>query len=170
MATRLFVGNLSFTATEDALRDRFAADGRQVVSVRIMVDRETGRSRGFAFVDMTNDEDAKSAIVALDGVDFGGRPLRVSEAAERPERPGGGAPRREGGAGPRRTASAGPRASGSGAGGGGGGARRFSDAPRGGRPPEGRRSDRGPDRIKDDGGGKKPRRPFDDDDDENEWE
>ncbi len=164
MATRLFVGNLSFSATEDALRECFAADGRQVVSVRIMVDRETGRSRGFAFVDMTNDEDARSAITALDGVDFGGRALRVSEAAERPERPGGGAPRRDGSAGPPRTASAGPRPSG-----GGGGGRRFSDAPRGGRPPEGRRSDRGPDRIKDDGGGKKPRRPFDDDD-ENEWE
>lgn len=166
MATRLFVGNLSFSATEDALRDRFAADGRQVVSVRIVVDRETGRSRGFAFVDMTNDEDAKAAIVALDGVDFGGRALRVSEASERPERPGGGdrAPRREGGGGPPRSANSGPRFS---SGGGGGGApRRFTDAPRGGRP-DGRR---GPDRIRDDGGGKKPRRPRDDDDDENEWE
>jgi RNA recognition motif-containing protein len=169
MGTRLFVGNLSFSATEDGLRDCFAADGRQVASVRIMLDRETGRSRGFAFVDMANEADAKAAIVALDGVDFDGRPLRVNEATERPERPAGARPpRREGGDGPPRFGSGGgqggPRSSGP-----GGGARRFDDPPRGGRP-DARRGERGPDRPRDDAGGRKSRRPRDDDDDDNEWE
>lgn len=93
MGTRLFVGNLSYDTTEETLQDRFAADGRRVVRVRVMTDRETGRPRGFAFVDMGSEEDAAAAIAALDGTDLGGRRLRVSAAMERQ---GNGGERREG--------------------------------------------------------------------------
>ncbi len=84
----LFVGNLPFGATEEALRERFAAFG-EVQQVRIMTDRDTGRSRGFAFVEMAQDEDAAKAISALDGKDFDGRALAVNEARPKPERTGG---------------------------------------------------------------------------------
>jgi cold-inducible RNA-binding protein len=84
----LFVGNLPFGATEDALRDLFAPFG-EVQQVRIMTDRDTGKSRGFAFVEMAQDDDAAKAIASLAGKDFGGRPLTVNEARPRPERSGG---------------------------------------------------------------------------------
>ncbi len=84
----IFVGNLPFSATEDEVRDLFAAHG-EVDSVRLMTDRETGRPRGFGFVTMA-DGDAEGAIRALDGTDMGGRNLRVNEAQERRDRPAGG--------------------------------------------------------------------------------
>ena len=76
----IYVGNLPFSASEDEVRDLFAAYG-QVESVRLMTDRETGRPRGFGFVKMATD-DADAAIKALDGQTFGGRNLRVNEAAK----------------------------------------------------------------------------------------
>jgi RNA recognition motif-containing protein len=93
MGKRLYVGNLSFQTTEDALREAFGADGREVAEVKIMLERDTGRSRGFAFVEMGTDEDATSAVEAMDGAEVDGRPLRVNEAQPRQEfggRGGGG--------------------------------------------------------------------------------
>jgi RNA recognition motif-containing protein len=84
----LFVGNLPFGTTDDALREHFAPFG-EVQQVRIMTDRDTGQSRGFAFVEMAQDEDAAKAITALNGQDFGGRQLTINEARPRPERTGG---------------------------------------------------------------------------------
>jgi cold-inducible RNA-binding protein len=75
----LFVGNLSFQTTESDLRALFAEFG-QVTRVHVAMDRETGRSRGFAFVEMPNDDEAKSAMAALDGKELGGRNLKVNEA------------------------------------------------------------------------------------------
>lgn len=89
MGNRLFVGNLPFDATEDQIRDLVGADGRTVQSVKIVTDRETGRSRGFAFVDVADDAQAKAAIAALDGHDFGGRALKVNEAQDKPGFGGG---------------------------------------------------------------------------------
>lgn len=84
----LFVGNLPFTATEDELRDLFGAFG-EIQQVRIMTDRDTGKSRGFAFVEIADDEAAAKAITELNGKDFGGRALTVNEARPKPERRGG---------------------------------------------------------------------------------
>ncbi|MBK7877205.1 MAG: RNA-binding protein [Planctomycetes bacterium] len=89
MGTKLYVGNLNFTTTEDALKAAFSSNGRSVRGVTIPSDRETGRPRGFAFVDMATDADAKAAIVALDGKDLDGRSLKVNEAQDRPARSGG---------------------------------------------------------------------------------
>lgn len=75
----LFVGNLSFQTTADELRTHFAPYG-QITRVHMVTDRETGRSRGFAFVEMTNDEEAQRAIAALDGKPIGGRNIKVNEA------------------------------------------------------------------------------------------
>jgi RNA recognition motif-containing protein len=83
MGNRLFVGNLPFDATEAQVKDLIAGGGRNVHSVKIVTDKETGRSRGFAFVDVENDEEAQAAIAELNGKDFGGRPLKVNEAEER---------------------------------------------------------------------------------------
>jgi cold-inducible RNA-binding protein len=85
----IFVGNLPYGATEEGLRDLFGPFG-EVQQVRIMTDRDTGRSRGFAFVEMAQDDDAEKAIAALNGKDFGGRPLTINEARPRPERSSGG--------------------------------------------------------------------------------
>jgi RNA recognition motif-containing protein len=90
VGAKLYVGNLSFELSEDELRDAFAGDGREVREVAIIMDRATGRSRGFGFVTMGSDRDAQSAITALDGQELGGRRLRVSEAQERQDRGGGG--------------------------------------------------------------------------------
>lgn len=87
--TRIYVGNLPFSATEDSLRALFATHGT-VEKVSLINDRDTGRPRGFGFVEMSS-ADAARAIQALNGTDFGGRPLRVNEAQERPR---GGPPRR----------------------------------------------------------------------------
>jgi RNA recognition motif-containing protein len=89
MSAKLFVGNLTFTATENDLQDHFAQAG-VVVSVNIMQDRMTGRSRGFAFVEMGSKEDAEKAIQMFHSKDFQGRPLTVNEARPREERPPGG--------------------------------------------------------------------------------
>jgi RNA recognition motif-containing protein len=108
----LYVGNLPFDTTEDALRDVFAPFG-EVQQVRIMTDRDTGRSRGFAFVEMAQDDDAEKAIAALNGRDFGGRALTVNEARPRPERSGGFRPGGGGGFGGKRKSGgrSGPRSS-----------------------------------------------------------
>ena len=84
----IFVGNLPFSATEDALRDLFSPLG-ELQQVRIMTDRDTGKSRGFAFVEMLQDEDAAKAIAALNGKDFDGRALTINEARPKPARSGG---------------------------------------------------------------------------------
>ena len=88
MGTKLYVGNLNFTTTEDTLRAAFAADGRVVKDIAIPSGHETGRSRGFAFVDMGSEGDAKAAIAALDGKDLEGCSLKVNEA--KPRAPGVG--------------------------------------------------------------------------------
>lgn len=91
--TTLYVGNLPFSATEADVRSLFEQHGA-VDAVKIISDRETGRPRGFGFVDMSPD-DAQKAIAALNGFAMNGRQLRVNEARERPPRgPGGGGPRR----------------------------------------------------------------------------
>jgi cold-inducible RNA-binding protein len=89
MSNRLYVGNLPFHATESLLTERFATSG-QVVSVSLIIDRDTGRSRGFAFVEMADAAAAQKAIGDLDGRDLEGRPLRVSVAEERRSGGGGG--------------------------------------------------------------------------------
>jgi cold-inducible RNA-binding protein len=86
----LFVGNMSFQMTEGELSELFKAFG-QVSRVHIAMDRETGRARGFAFVEMPNDDEAAKAIAGLDGKDVGGRNLKVNEA--RPKERSSGAPR-----------------------------------------------------------------------------
>lgn len=85
--TKIYVGNLPFSATEADVRELFAQHG-DVQSVQLITDRETNRPRGFGFVEM-DDDAAKAAIAALDGSDFEGRALRVNEAREREERGGG---------------------------------------------------------------------------------
>jgi cold-inducible RNA-binding protein len=85
----IFVGNLDFNSTEEAVRGLFEQYG-QVNSARIMTDRETGRSRGFAFVEMENEADADRAIQALNGYAMDGRPLNVNEARPKPDRGFGG--------------------------------------------------------------------------------
>ena len=105
MGTKLYVGNLSFNTSEEALREFFAADGREVKEVSIVTDRATGQSRGFAFVEMGSPDDAQAAIQALDGHELDGRSLKVSEARERESgRRGGfgGGGGGGGGRGPRR--------------------------------------------------------------------
>ncbi len=118
MSTKLFVGNLSFNTTQNQIQDAFSAHG-VVVEATLMLDRETGRSRGFAFVTMDTPESAQAAIQAMSGAQLDGRALTVNEAKPREERPrsGGG-----GGGGSR---------GGYGGGGGGGGGGRGGD--RGGR-------------------------------------
>ena len=85
MNNRVYVGNVSFNSTEDSIRDLFAAYG-EVVSVRMITDRETGRFRGFLFVEMATPEQAEAAIAALDGTELDGRPLKVNLARERQPR------------------------------------------------------------------------------------
>lgn len=85
MATKLYVGNLPYSAKEESLKDHFSSAG-SVASVKIIIDRETGRSKGFGFVEMESDDAAQSAVSQLDGQEFEGRSLRVSEAKPQPER------------------------------------------------------------------------------------
>lgn len=85
----IFVGNLSFNTNEDELRTIFAPFG-QVDRVSIMTDRDTGRSRGFGFVEMASNEDGDKAITALNGSSVGGRTINVNEARPKTERAGGG--------------------------------------------------------------------------------
>jgi cold-inducible RNA-binding protein len=102
MGNRLYVGNLAFSTTDEALRDAFAEFG-EIVEVKLMIERETGRSRGFAFVEMATAEAAKAAIEQMNGANLDGRSLRVNEAEDRPERGrgGGGGGGRPGGGGNR---------------------------------------------------------------------
>ncbi len=89
MATKLYVGNLPYSAKEESLKEHFSSAG-SVASVKIIIDRETGRSKGFGFVEMDSEDGAQSAVSQLDGQEFEGRSLRVSEAKPQPERTGGG--------------------------------------------------------------------------------
>ena len=110
MGNRLYVGNLPYSATDDSLREAFAAHG-EVVSASVVIDRETGRSRGFGFVEMATAEAAQAATTALNGALLDGRPLTVNEARDRGPGSGSGGRRFGGGGG-----------GGGGWGGGGGGA------------------------------------------------
>jgi RNA recognition motif-containing protein len=94
MSNKLFVGNLSFDTTENDLNDAFAAHGT-VTETNLMMDRETGRPRGFGFITMGSAEEAQKAISALNGSQLGGRALTVNVAKPREERPPGGGGRRE---------------------------------------------------------------------------
>ena len=89
MSNRLYVGNLPFHATEDLISQRFSSCG-EVREVALMLDRMTGQSRGFCFVEMATPEGAEKALQTLNGQDFEGRALRVDVAQERPARSGGG--------------------------------------------------------------------------------
>src|SRR6266581_6558184 len=88
MATKLYVGNLSFRTTSEDLREAFASVGN-VESATVIEDRDTGRSRGFGFVEMATPEEAAAAIEQFNGKDFGGRNLTVNEAKPRADRGGG---------------------------------------------------------------------------------
>ena len=90
MGNRLYVGNLSWDTNEENLRLASEADGRSVKEVHIMMDRDTGRPRGFGFVEMGSGQDAQNAITALDGAELDGRNIKVNEAKEREPRAGGG--------------------------------------------------------------------------------
>jgi RNA recognition motif-containing protein len=89
MSNKLYVGNLSFDTREEDLQELFAAQG-EVISARVITDRDTGRPRGFGFVEMAQSEDAQKAIEALDGQEFMGRNLKVNLAQPRENRPRGG--------------------------------------------------------------------------------
>jgi RNA recognition motif-containing protein len=125
MNTRLYVGNLSFNTTADGVRTAFQQFGT-VSDVHLVSDRETGRSRGFAFVTMGTTEEAAKAIEGMDGKTLDGRPLRVNEAEQRQQRGGGGGGGGSfrgggGGGGYRGGGGGGGRDGGGGYGGGGGG-------------------------------------------------
>ncbi len=89
MGKKLYVGNLSYQVDSSELEQLFGQHG-QVTSAQIINDRETGRSKGFGFVEMASDEEAGAAIAALNGLEHGGRALTVNEARPREERSGGG--------------------------------------------------------------------------------
>lgn len=89
MAKKIYVGNLSYQTTEEGLRNLFANYG-EVQSVNIIMDHQTGRARGFGFVQMEHDESADAAIEALNGAELDGRQLKVNEAFDRPRREGHG--------------------------------------------------------------------------------
>ena len=117
MGKNIYVGNLSYDTTEEGLRSHFEQFGT-VHSAKVISDRETGRSRGFGFVEMESDEGMQAAVSALNGHELNGRPLTVNEARERTPRPaGGGGGRGYGGGGGGR----------GGYGGGGGGGRGYGD-------------------------------------------
>ena len=99
MGTRLYVGNLPFDVDESQLRTLFAGDGRTVTEVKVITDRDTGRPRGFAFVEMGSKGDAQAAVRELQGTQMGGRALTVNEAREREQSRGGFGGGRSGGGG-----------------------------------------------------------------------
>ena len=117
MGKKIYAGNLSYDVTDATLQTLFAPHGT-VQSAQVIMDRETGRSKGFGFVEMQNDQEAQAAIAGLNGKDHDGRPLTVNEARPREERSGGG-----GGGG----------RGGRGGGGGGGGRGGYGGGGRGGR-------------------------------------
>ena len=108
MGKNLYVGNLNYEVNDEALEGMFSNHGT-VESAKVIMDRDSGRSKGFGFVEMSSDEEAQAAIAALDGQDCGGRALKVNEAKPREDRGGGGGGGGRGGFG----------------GGGGGGRRRY---------------------------------------------
>lgn len=89
MSKKLYVGNLSYSTTEDDIRETFAKFG-EVTSAKLIIDPTNGRSKGFGFVEMASDEDGAKAISALNGTDLHGRPITVNEARPQRERGGGG--------------------------------------------------------------------------------
>ena len=88
MSKKVYVGNMNYSTAENQLRDLFAQYG-EVASVNIIVDRYTGKAKGFGFVEMNNDDEAQKAVDALNGFEFMGRQLRVNEAEDKPRRDGG---------------------------------------------------------------------------------
>ena len=119
MSSKLFVGNLSFNTTENDLQDAFAAHG-SVVEANLMMDRMTGRARGFGFVTMSTPEEAEKAIAAMNGAQMDGRALTVNIARPREDRPAGGGGGGGGGGGASRSGGGGGGGGYSGGGGGGG--------------------------------------------------
>jgi len=119
MGKKLYVGNLPYSVRDSDLEDLFAAHG-SVQSAQVIIERDTGRSKGFGFVEMSNDQEAQEAISALNGRDMEGRTLTVNEA--RPKEEGGGG-RRSGGGGGGGYGGGGGRGGGGGGYGGGGGGR-----------------------------------------------
>ena len=89
MGRKLYVGNLPYSVTESALSDKFAAYGT-VESTKLITDRETGRSKGFGFIEMASDSEAQAAIEKVNGTDYDGRPMKVNEARPQEKRSGGG--------------------------------------------------------------------------------
>ena len=89
MSRNVYVGNLPYRITDEEVRQVFAQNGREVVSVNLIIDRETGRPRGFGFVEV-DDDAVQTMVQALDGKDLGGRALRVNEAQDRPRTGGSG--------------------------------------------------------------------------------
>src|SRR5438270_13298094 len=123
MGKKLYVGNLTYDVADDALQQMFEAYGT-VQSAQVIMDRDTGRSKGFGFVEMGNDQEAQAAIAALNGQDSGGRALTVNEAKPREDRGGGGGGGR-GGRGGYGGGGGGAGGRGGYGGGGGGGGRRY---------------------------------------------
>ena len=160
MGTKLFVGNLSYSTTEQELREAFAQSGRTVISVRIALDRETQRPRGFAFVEVGTDADADSSITQWNGNMLSGRNIFVEKAQERAPgaprpaprpRPGFGGPGGAPGGGPGGFRPGGPPGGGFRPGGAGGAPGAFRGPPRFAPPPEkdaGRRHNARPDKAK----------------------
>ncbi len=89
MGRKLYVGNLPYSVTESALSDKFSAFGT-VESAKLITDRDTGRSKGFGFIEMASDSEAQTAIEEVDGTDYDGRPMKVNEARPQEKRSGGG--------------------------------------------------------------------------------
>ncbi len=132
MGKKLYVGNLPFSTTEESLQAKFAQCGA-VESAKLIIDRDSGRSKGFGFVEMGSDADAESAITKLNGSDFDGRAMIVSEARPQEPRSGGGGRGFGGGGGGRGGGRSGGGGGRGGYGGGGGGGRGSgSDNDRGG--------------------------------------
>jgi RNA recognition motif-containing protein len=100
----IYVGNLPYSTDDRELQSEFEQFG-QVARAQVIMDRDTGRSKGFGFVEMPEDSEARKAIEELNGKEMGGRPLRVNEAQPKPERRGGSGGPRRGGGGPRRESS-----------------------------------------------------------------
>ncbi|MEY4615741.1 MAG: hypothetical protein RJB66_701 [Pseudomonadota bacterium] len=126
MGKKLYVGNLPFTIDDQQLHQAFSSYG-QVMSAKVIMDRDSGRSKGFGFVEMSTDEEAQNALGSLNGTQLGGRDINVSEARDPGPRTGGGGPRGGGFRGGRGGGGGGPRGNGGPRGGGNRPPRRFGD-------------------------------------------